>query len=65
MNVRVWEPGSAGRGRIARFLSENHIHHSLLSPAELRGVQRPALEVNGEIFIDPNEHAMRRLLGLV
>ena len=64
MNVRVWEPGSGGRGRIVRFLDDNHIHHSLLSAAELRGVQRPALEVNGEIFIDPNDHALRRLLGI-
>lgn len=64
MNVRVWEPGCSGTGRISQFLSAHQIRHTLIRSTELRGVTRPALVVDDEIFVEPNDHALRRLLGL-
>lgn len=65
MDVRVWEPRSSGRGRIARFLEQNHIRHTrVVTARELGGLRRPALLIDDEIFVDPNDHALRRLLGV-
>lgn len=64
MDVRLWEPGSAMGGRISRFLEQNNIKHTRVSPRDIGGIRGPALLIDGEIYVDPNDHALRRLLGL-
>lgn len=64
MDVRLWEPGSAMGGRISRFLEQNNIQHTRISGRDLGTPRRPALLIDGEIYVDPNDHALRRLLGL-
>lgn len=64
MDVRLWEPGAALGGRISRFLEQNKIRHTRVSSGELGVFRRPALSIDGHIYVDPNDHALRRLLGL-
>jgi hypothetical protein len=72
MNVR-FIPGSKLQktGLIAGFLSHFHVEHELVRPEDVptRGTtfrlgESPAVEVDGRLFVDPNEDALKKILHI-
>jgi len=52
---------------IAGFLSQFHVDHELAKPEDFRGNTvhiglDPAVEVDGDLFVDPNVEALKRIL---
>lgn len=55
---------------IAKFLLAHSVTHELIRPEEAdpkaahlhKGGEVPALEVDGKLFVDPNDEALRRIL---
>ena len=67
MTVRFF-PGSRRQktSLIAGFLSQYHVDHELVSPAEFIGKTvhlgtDPAVEVDGRLFVDPNVDALKKI----
>jgi hypothetical protein len=73
MTVRFYPAKQGFKSRlIERFLMRHKVQHELVEREELscgrnslidRG-NVPALEVNGQLFIDPNDHALRKILAV-
>ena len=72
MNVK-FIPGSRLQksGLIAGFLTKYHVDHELVRPEDFRDSAKtfrlgtdPAVEVDGEMFVDPNVDALRKILHL-
>jgi hypothetical protein len=56
-------------GAIAGFLDSHHVVHELGRPEEFQSKTvrigtDPALEVDGQLFIDPNVDALRKILHI-
>jgi len=71
MKVTYYPARKGGRGKaIERILLENHVQHELIRPEEKRPTRvyragdMPAVEVDGRLFINPNDHALRKILEL-
>lgn len=69
MKVTYYPAQKVGRGRaIEKVLLENHVQYDLIGPDEKRpnrvhkSGDMPAVEVDGRIFINPNDHALRKIL---
>jgi hypothetical protein len=68
MTVRFY-PGSRRQktSLIAGFLSQFHVAHELVRPEEFQrntvhiGLD-PAVEVDGDLFVDPNVEALKKIL---
>ena len=66
MTVRFF-PGSKKQktSLIAGFLRQFHVDHELVQPGARSHVvhlgTEPALEVNGRLFVDPNEDALKKI----
>jgi hypothetical protein len=69
MTVKVYEQKNAHDNWIARFLTRHRVNHQFVTPEEV-GVHRcylrpaAAIEVDGELFVNPNEDALKKLLQL-
>ena len=69
MTVRFF-PGSkkAKTSLIAGFLSRFKVQHELVRPEEYKNAIHlgidPAVEVDGRLFVDPNEDALKKILDL-
>ena len=72
MNVKFF-PGSRLQktGLIAGFLTRYHVDHELVRPEDFQENAKtfrlgtdPAVEVDGEMFVDPNVDALRKILHL-
>ena len=70
MTVRFF-PGSKKQktSLIAGFLSRFKVQHELVRPEEYKSNtihlgSDPALEVDGKLFVDPNEDALKKILDL-
>ena len=67
MTVRFL-PGSKKQktSLIAGFLSKFKVAHELVKPEDYRNTVHlgtdPALEVDGRLFVDPNEDALKKIL---
>lgn len=69
MTVRFFPvPKAASSRRIAGFLDEHHVDHQLVaaedvssSAAWYRLGELSAVEVDGRLFVDPNEDALRKI----
>jgi hypothetical protein len=73
MTVRFYPAKQGFKSRlIERFLSRHKVQHELVDLGELsRGrawligkEEVPAVEVDGELFIDPNDEALRQILNV-
>jgi hypothetical protein len=71
MTVRFYPAKKGEKSRtIAKFLLAHSVTHELIRPEEAdqksshlhKGGEVPALEVDGKLFIDPNDEALRRIL---
>ena len=70
MTVRFYPARQGFKSRlIERFLSKYKVQHELVKLDELASGRAllgkeevPAVEVDGELFIDPNDEALRRIL---
>ena len=69
MTVRFF-PGSRKQktSLIAGFLSRFQVAHELVRPEDYKHTCHlgtdPAVEVNGRMFVDPNEDALRKILDV-
>lgn len=69
MTVRFF-PGSRRHKTtlIAGFLSRFKVAHELVRPEEYKNTIHlgtdPALEVDGRLFVDPNEDALKKILDV-
>jgi hypothetical protein len=70
MTVRFF-PGSKRQktSLIAGFLSRYHVDHELVRPEDVKASGSivhigtdPAVEVDGRVFVDPNEDALKKIL---
>ncbi len=72
MKVTYFPASKAGKGKsIERVLIENHIKHELVKHADAARRARlgkladlPTVEIDGRLFVNPNDHALRKLLEL-
>ena len=71
MKVTYYPARKGGRGRaIEKILFDNHVQYELISPEEKRPSRvyksgdMPAVEVDGRLFINPNDHALRKILEI-
>ena len=72
MKVTYFPASKAGKGKsIERVLIENHIKHERVNHADTARRARlgkladlPTVEINGRLFVNPNDHALRKLLEL-
>ena len=71
MTVKFYAAKKGEKSRlIARFLLAHSVTHELIRPDEIatkhphlhRVGEVPAVEVDGRVFIDPNDEALRRIL---
>jgi hypothetical protein len=67
MTVKVYEKTNNLKPNwITRFLTRHHVQHQLVSEKEIGVVSQrnyaAAVEVDGHIFIDPNEDALKKIL---
>jgi hypothetical protein len=69
MTVKVYERSKGLSGWLTRFLTRNHVQHQLVSPEEvgvnrahLRHLASVAVEVDGRLFVNPNEDALKKIL---
>lgn len=67
MTVKVFEGAKSTRsGWISRFLKQHQVNHQLVAPEEV-GANRShprctgAVEVDGRLFVNPNEDALRKI----
>jgi hypothetical protein len=67
MTVKVYEKKNNKKTNwITRFLTSHHVQHQLVSEKEI-GLVSPrsyaaAVEVDGHLFVDPNEDALKKIL---
>ena len=69
MTVRFFPaPNAASSRRIAGFLDAHHVDHQLVAPEEISAAaawyrlgELSAVEVDGRLFVDPNEDALRKI----
>jgi hypothetical protein len=52
---------------IAGFLRQFRVEHEMVRPEEYKGTMHhlgsdPALEIDGKLFVDPNEDALKKIL---
>jgi len=70
MKVTYFPATKAGRGvSIEKILAEHHIQYDRVVPADRRTrlgklADLPAVEVDGRVFVNPNDHALRRILEI-
>ncbi|MHB0971084.1 MAG: hypothetical protein ACYC7A_20490 [Thermoanaerobaculia bacterium] len=73
MTVKFFAPRkNADNSSVAQFLSEHQVRYELVGPEDMathRSHLRltnelPALEVDGRVFINPNEDALRKILDV-
>lgn len=71
MKVAYYPANKSSRGRIIEtLLSQHHVKHELIGPDDRRrrGIELkndvPALEVDGRIFVNPNENALKKILKI-
>ncbi len=73
MTVKFY-PGIKGEksSLIARFLVNHAVQHELIQESDVpsyrnhlyKSGEAPALEVDGRLFVDPNDEALRKILRL-
>lgn len=70
MTVRFF-PGSKRHktSLVAGFLSKFRVEHELVRPGEYKSYTHhlgsdPAVEVDGRMFVDPNEDALKKILDV-
>ncbi|MDX1583401.1 MAG: hypothetical protein R3338_07340 [Thermoanaerobaculia bacterium] len=71
MKVSYYPAVKSSRGRlIEEILSRHHVQHELVAPEDRRRMNIalkndvPALEVDGRIFVNPNEEALKKILDI-
>jgi len=71
MKVTYYPASKAGKGKsIEKFLVDHHVKHDLVASNDKRRVRMgklvdlPTVEVDGRIFVNPNDHALRKILAL-
>ena len=72
MKVTYFPASKAGKGKsIERVLIENHINHELVKQGDTARRARlgkladlPTVEIDGRLFDNPNDHALRKILDL-
>lgn len=71
MKVSYYPANQSSRGRlIETLLSKHHVKHELIGPEDRRRRSIalkndvPALEVDGRIFVNPNETALKKILKI-
>lgn len=67
MTIRVYENKKNNRSNwITRFLTNHHLQHQLVSESEMGSLSPrdycTAVEVDGHLFVDPNEDALKKIL---
>ena len=68
MTVRFFPVGNREKcSLIEEFLTEHSVKHELADPSEFRtgswprADEVPAVEVDGRLFVDPNDDALRKI----
>lgn len=71
MKVSYYPANRSSRGRIIEtLLSKHHVKHELIGPDDRRRSRIamkndvPAVEVDGRIFVNPNETALKKILKI-
>ena len=72
MTVRYYPAREKKSGWIERFLHRHDVQHELVSIEEIARTPRalygagkvPAVEVDGRLFVNPNDDALRKILDL-
>lgn len=71
MTVKFYPAKKGEKSRlIAHFLLAHSVTHELIRPEEVakghlhRIGEMPAVEVDGQMFVDPNDEALRRILNV-
>ena len=72
MKVTLYSAGKAESKSIARFFKKHHVHYDFVRPDAIEPRNShlfklgevPVVEVDGKQFVNPNDDALAKILGL-
>lgn len=73
MKVTLYSAGKAESRSIARFFNQHNVIYEFVSPDKIEAKnahlfklgEMPVVEVDGKQFVNPNDDALAKILGLI